>query len=513
MKKGIIKKSITLKLFIATVIFFIIFITAQIILQSVFFQSFYTNKKVNALKSNLQSLEKKYCDTFKSARDTIEVIKRFEEDNNAKVVALENNGLLSYITDSKEELKDSNKVRIIQLIIEQWTSNPEAFKRLQDEGKAITYIFNDSYYNFKHIVAVSPVIINNNVGKVLFAVSSLQPVDEAVKVMKEFFMYTYIVAIILILLLSIIYSKMISKPLVNLNKAAAKMAKLDFDEECQVKGEDEIGSLGHTLNFLSKNLKSALHSLQKNNIKLKEDIEKEKKMENMRKEFVASVSHELKTPISLIEGYAEGIKDNIADEEDREYYINVIISEAQNMGILVSDMLELSRLESGTQKINIKSFVMDDIIKDEVKKLNKINEDKNDESKVNIVLDIEKNVEVLGDKDKIRQVITNFLTNAIRHTKHEGHIYIVLKAQQNKVLIEIENEGEGIKEEEIEKVWDKFYKLDKSRKRSLGGTGLGLAIVKNILKLHNSDFGAKNTNRGVKFFFTLDINEDEIINN
>ncbi|MCD3217525.1 HAMP domain-containing protein [Clostridium botulinum C] len=503
MKKGIIRKSITLKLFISTAIFFIIFITAQLVLQSFFFQSFYTSKKVNTLKNNLEFLERKYRITFKNAEGSIAVIKKFEENNNAKVVVLENNGLLSYITDTKEELKDSNKIRIIKAIIEEWTSNPDAFKNLQEKGKTITYIFNDPYYNLKHIVAIDPVVINNNVGKVLFAVSSLQPVDEAVKVMKEFFIYTYIIAIILILVLSTIYSKMISKPLIKLNKTALKMAKLDFDEICEGNTEDEIGNLGNTLNFLSRNLKEALSSLQESNKKLKKDIEKEKELESMRKEFVASVSHELKTPISLIEGYAEGIKDDIMDEEDKEYYIDVIIDEARNMGVLVADMLELSRLESGTQKINIKPFIIDDIINNEVKKLNKINEDKNNEDKINILVDLQKEVVVLGDEDKIHQVITNFLTNAIKYTKPKGKIYITSKIYKDKLLVEVENEGENIKDEELTKIWDKFYKLDKSRNRSLGGTGLGLAIVKNILKLHNSEYGVCNTNRGVKFFFTL----------
>ncbi|EDS78693.1 membrane associated histidine kinase with hamp domain [Clostridium botulinum C str. Eklund] len=503
MKKSIMKKSITLKLFMTTVTFFILFITTQLLFQSLFFQSFYTNRKITRLKDNFKVFERKYIVNFGNSEATLVNIKKFEHDNNAKIVILESNGLLSYITDSKEQLKDTNKVSIIQSIIEQWTSNPEAFRKIQQQGKTITYIFNDNYYNLKHIVALTPVVINNHAGKVLFAVSSLQPVDEAVKVMKDFYIYTYIIAVILILILSLIYSKMISKPLVNLNNVALKMAKLDFNEKCETSREDEIGSLANTLNFLSNNLNSALSSLKESNSKLKKDIEREKELEIMRKEFVAAVSHELKTPISLIEGYAEGIKDNIFEEEDREYYINVIIDEAEKMGMLVTDMLELSRLESGTLKINIKNFYINDVINNVVKKLSKINEDKNSIDRINIICSLQNDLEVIGDELKIQQVITNFLTNAIRYTKPKDNVYVSTKLKNNKILIEVENDGEHIEEKEISKIWDKFYKLDKSRNRKLGGTGLGLAIVKNILELHSSEYGVINTKTGVKFYFTL----------
>ena len=143
------KKSITLKLFMTTVIFFVLFITTQLVFQSLFFQSFYTNRKITRLKDNFKVFEAKYIMNFRDSEATLYNIKKFERDNNAKIVILESNGLLSYITDSKEELKDTNKVSIIQSIIEQWTSNPEAFKKIQEQGKTITYIFNDKYYNLK----------------------------------------------------------------------------------------------------------------------------------------------------------------------------------------------------------------------------------------------------------------------------------------------------------------------------------------------------------------------------
>ncbi|KYH28256.1 MULTISPECIES: ATP-binding protein [Clostridium] len=497
------KKSIVLKLFVITVVFFTAFITIEMLFQSIFFQNFYIDRKTKNLKNNLENFEKSYVENIGNMEKNLSNIKDFEDDNNAKIVILESNGLLSYITDSQDKIKDSNRVSIIKKVVEEWTSNPRAFIDMQMKGETVTYIFNDPRYNIKNIVAIAPVSFNNIPVKVIFAVSSLQPVDEAVKVMKELYIYVYIAAVIIILILAFIYSKMIAKPLVELNNAALKMAKLDFTEKCEVTTEDEIGNLGKTLNFLAKNLSDALSSLKESNKQLRRDIEKEKELENMRKEFVAAVSHELKTPISLIEGYAEGIKDNIVQGEDRDYYLDVIIDEAKKMANMVSDMLELSKLESGNFKIEMNEFYLDMTINETIKRLEKIKGDKDTDRTFTIVSSVDKNLEVLGDEDRIEEVITNFLTNAIRHVKDKGNIYVRTLTKDDKIFVEIENEGEQIREEDMKKIWDRFYKIDKSRNRSLGGTGLGLSIVKHILQLHNSDFGVENTENGVKFYFSL----------
>lgn len=496
------KKNIAVKLFVITAIFFTIFISIQLLFQSVFFQNFYISRKTKNLKANTESFSREYVKNIGNMDNTLSNIKNFEENNNAKIVILESNGLLSYITDYKDEAKDTNRVKVIQGIIRQWTSDPKAFIDMQKKGETVTYIFNDKYYNIQNIVTIVPIVFNDIPAKVIFAVSSLQPVNEAASVMKEFYIYIYIAALFLILVLAFIYSKMISKPLVNLNKTASKMAQMDFSEKCHVDSEDEIGSLAKTLNFLSDNLSMSLNSLQESNEKLKEDIEKEKKLEVMRKEFVAAVSHELKTPISLIEGYAEGIKDNVVEEEDKDYYVDVIIDEAKKMGSLVAEMLELSKLESGSFKIETDTFLIDRTINETIKRLEGINRVSED-CKIKIEKSIDKDIRVIGDESKIEEVITNFLTNAIRHTEPGGNIYVSTSIREGEVLVEVENEGRNIPEDELDKIWDKFYKIDKSRNRNLGGTGLGLTIVKNLLELHHSNFGAVNTEKGVKFYFSL----------
>lgn len=490
-----IKKSITFKMFVITFIFFIFFISCILLFQSFFFQNFYISKKTSDFKSNFEKFQISY-NKSKNDNDIINYARDFEDNNNSKIAVLDKNGNLEFLTGSGNVVAESANVRIIKEVINNWALNPNSFTNIQNNGGSTTYTLTNRAYNIKNLVCV---LINKSTGEVLFAVTSLQPVNEAEAVMKEFYIYIYIAVIILILILSIIYSNMITKPLIKLNRNASKMANLDFSEEYVVSSEDEIGNLGKTLNFLSHNLNNAMNSLKKANIKLKEDIEKERELERMRKEFVGGVSHELKTPISLIEGYAEGIKDKVFEEEDRDYYIDVIIDEANKMGNLVSDMLDLSQLESGNFKLINDSFYLDKLVNSTVKKYYSIFNEKH----IEVNIELKNNLLVYGDKIRIEQVLTNFINNAIRHTGTKGKIAVIINEKDDKVYVYIKNSGINIPTEELPKIWNKFYKIDKSRNRSLGGTGLGLAIVKNILLLHNSDFGVENYEGGVAFYFSL----------
>lgn len=501
MKKNANKK-IVLKLFTITSLVFVIFITSILFFQSVFFQKFYTNKKMNTLENNLERFKTFYIGENSNTKIINEIIK-FEEDNNAKIVILDKFGEFKYITNYGKETTENYNLRIIKSILYEWTSNPSAYIKMKKSGKTLTYIFDNSEYNIKNIVCFTSINENDD-SEVIFAVSSLQPVNEAVKIIKEYYIYIYLAALVLILILSFIYSNMISKPLIKINRVATKMSKLDFSQKCEITSKDEIGNLANTLNFLSENLNSALESLNKSNTKLKKDIQKEKELEEIRKEFIANVSHELKTPISLIIGYAEAIKDGIPEEEERDYYLDVILDESNKMSNLVKDMLELSKLESNNISINMTKFSLNKLIEEIANKYNGIFLEK----KIILGMNLFDNLIVLGDRVKIEQVITNFLTNAIRYTKEEKHIWIETNIFKDKAYVRVINEGKNIHETDLEKIWDRFYKVDKAHNREKGGTGLGLAIVKNILLLHNSEFGVKNIENGVEFYFTLQISKE-----
>ena len=490
------KRGITFKFFIITSVFFIIFISGSLLFQSLYFNKFYIGKKMHSFEDNFRVLKDDYG---KDALNDRKKITNFEESNNSKIAILDTTtGNLSFVDENNGQKRSSNSINVIRQTIYKWLSDTPSNAAVQ-QGQTVTYIADNKEYNIKNIVCVSMITSSDNKKQVLFAVTSLQPVDEATSVLKEFYIYLFAGAIVLIVIMSTIYSRMITKPLVRLNRVADNMAQLDFSEQCIVESDDEIGRLAKTLNFLSQNLDYALRSLRESNDRLREDIEKEKRLEKMRKEFVAGVSHELKTPISLIEGYAEGIKDDIVQGEDREYYLDVIIDESHKMGNLVTDMLDLSQLESGNFKLKQTEFELDKLVVATSKKYLNLIQEKN----IKMEVRIKEGIKVFADKNRIEQVITNFLTNAIRYGSENGNIKVAMVNQGPNIVIEVENDGENIPEESKEKLWNKFYKIDKSRNRSLGGTGLGLAIVKNILMLHESEFGVTNTETGVKFYFSL----------
>ena len=290
------------------------------------------------------------------------------------------------------------------------------------------------------VVSVAGILYDEKKDETVYAFSSLQPVNEAVQVIKEFYLYFYIGALITILLLSFVYSNMIAKPLIKITKTASKMAKLDFTEKCEVKSEDEIGALATSLNLLSENLNESLTSLKDANTQLEKDIEKEKKLTEMRKDFVAAVSHELKTPITLIEGYTLALNDDVLEGEEKQYFIDVIMDESRKMNSLVSDMLDLSQLESGNFKLTKEEFILHELVKSVTKKFSSLLNEKHIKLELNFIEDIKVN----ADWNRIEQVITNYMTNAIRHTDEGGSITVTMINKEDTICVEVENSGNEI---------------------------------------------------------------------
>lgn len=489
------KGSIAKRLFIITAISFGIFILITLVAQTVFFEKFYINKKKSDMKNNL----KKFKTSYVGLKDTQEIgnlIFQYEENYNYRVLILDEAGRQKYIISTTNERADMSRGKSLFDLSHQ-INERNLIQDVYRAGKAKAYFAGGFKPGTTNIIGGLYIHEKN---EYLFISESLRPVNEASGVIKEFYTYFFVIAIILVIIMSLFYSNIITKPLLEINKSASKMAQLDFTERCVVRGEDEIGNLAGTLNFLSENLQLSLNSLKEANSKLQEDIDRERYIERMRKEFVASVSHELKTPINLIEGYAEGLKDNIFEDKDKEFYLDVIIDEAQKMGSLVYDMLDLSQLESGSFKLNKEEFSLKELIERTIKKLSGIINDKS----INLELNLADNIMVYGDWNRIEQVMINYITNAVRHTDIGGKITINMIEDNKLARVEVLNSGENIPEDEMDKIWDKFYKVDKSRNRSFGGTGMGLSIVKNIVLLHGGSYGAENTEGGVKFYFSIE---------
>ena len=297
------------------------------------------------------------------------------------------------------------------------------------------------------------------------------------------------------------FSQKITKPILELAELSQRMANLDFNAKYTSGGENEIGILGGNFNLMSKRLEETITELKRANNQLQKDIEQKEKIEDMRNEFLGNVSHELKTPIALIQGYAEGLRDGITeDPESMEFYCDVIIDEANKMNQMVKNLLTLNQLEFGDEDLEITRFNLVSLIRGVLASCEILLQQA--EAEVDCVT--EKEVYVWADEFKTEQVFRNYLTNAIHHVDNEKRIEIRVIPQGDTVRVTVFNSGKPIPEEDIAKLWDKFYKVDKAHTREYGGNGIGLSIVKAIMESFHQQYGVKNYDNGVEFWFELD---------
>ncbi len=410
------------------------------------------------------------------------------------VTQIEFTGIVSKLQlPSKADVRLANDLETLQAvqyfaeIIRDGTTSPQQ----------LSHFLLDSGENIKNSIFVKPIMEDGKIKEYAFAVASLQPVNEAMLVLKDYYVYALIIVFLVIILLSFYYSKIIVKPLIKMNRVTKKMANFDFSEKLPVTADDEIGGLSGSINTLSVNLKDRIDRLNVANTKLQQDIERERQLEKTRKEFISGVSHELKTPLSVIRSFAEGIKDGVS--KDTTYYTDVILEETENMNRLIVEMLELAKLESGTYKLDMTTFSIGELIQQVYTKLLFSMEEKH----LQVSIDVDSSIFVKANRSRIEQVVVNLLSNAIRYTPDGEKIQVSVIAMEDTVKVEIENTGNPIPEDSLEKIWDRFYRLDASRSRHTGGTGLGLSIVKNILDLHHAEYGVYNTTNSVVFYFNL----------
>ena len=298
-------------------------------------------------------------------------------------------------------------------------------------------------------------------------------------------------------------AKQITKPINKLSVLSEKMSQLDFDVRYEPGKHDmsEIEILGSSMNTLSERLKETVNELKLANDQLTKDIAEKTKIDEMRKEFIANVSHELKTPIALIQGYAEGLQEGMGeDKESRDYYCDVIVDEANKMNQMVKQLLTLSSLESGNDKPVMERFDLTELIRGVIGAAQILIQ----QNGITVEFAADQPVYVRADEFKIEQVVTNYLSNAIHHADGEKKIIIRIQEEENCVRTSVFNTGNPIPEEALPNLWTKFYKVDKARTRAYGGTGIGLSIVKAIMDAHGQSCGVLNWQNGVEFWFTTE---------
>ena len=331
--------------------------------------------------------------------------------------------------------------------------------------------------------------------------TAIESIRDSAAISNQFFIYVALTAMFFGSVLIWWLSRRISEPILELTDISRRMTELDFNAKFTSGSDNEIGVLGAHMNEMSENLEKTISELKTANNELHRDIEQKTQIDEMRKEFLSNVSHELKTPIALIQGYAEGLKECINDDaESRDFYCEVIMDEAQKMNTMVKNLLSLNQLEFGNDVVTMERFDIVALIR------NVLNSSKilMDQKEIHLIFKEEEPVYVWADEFKIEEVVTNYISNAIHHCEFDKVIEVKIQREDSLVRVSVFNTGQPIPEEDLDKVWIKFFKVDKARTREYGGSGIGLSIVKAIMDSLHRECGVRNYDNGVEFWFELD---------
>ena len=484
-------KSIQVRLFLSLCVVVFLIIMFLIIVNSFILESFYLYSKINSLEGVFEQLNS-YVSKAYNIADFQEVLEKISINNNFDIVIKTSDNLTVYSTNKdyigvlKEfgKLAPFNKKDYYIEKNEQYT-----IKSVQDTGTGINYILLSGTLENGHLIYIR---------------MPIPSIRESVKISNRF-LYTIAIFVIIIGGVVVSYiSKRFTKPIKELNNIASKMSNLDFSHKYTENNQgDEIDELGKSINSMSTKLETTITQLKMTNRELEKDIEQKSKLEQMRSTFISDVSHELKTPIALIQGYSEGLLENVnTDEESRKFYAEVILDESNKMDKLVKQLLELMKLENEMRTFDNKQFNIVELEKEIIRKTSVMIEEK----QVDIKFNADEIVNVIADSFYIEQVITNYLTNAIKHvTEVNGEKYISIENEiiENIVRVRVFNTGKQIDEEDLDRVWKRFYKGDESRNREDGSTGIGLSLVRAIMNNYGNDFGVVNKENGVEFYFEL----------
>lgn len=491
-------KSVKAKLFLALSFSILIIIIFLIMVNSFALEKFYLYSKQNTLKSVYLQINEYYNNPNKYGNIETE-LEKISIKNNFEILIKDNNNVNIYISN-RNFLSGLNMENILDKLNintgkELETTNKFSLKTQKDLRNGMSYIILSGRLDNGYLLYVRIPIIS---------------IQDSVKISNNFLWLIAGIAILLAAIMVSIISNKFTEPIEQLENIAKRMSNLDFSKKYKITdADDEINNLGKSINIMSEKLENTIKQLRNTNIELEKDIEEKSKIDEMRRSFISDVSHELKTPIALIQGYSEGLIENVnSDEENRRFYAEVILDETNKMDKLVKQLLELMKLEYGKRNFNNKDFNIVELEKEVIRKSKVMLEEKN----INIEFNTDEEINVYADDFYIEQVLTNYITNAIKNIKEiEGNKLIKItndiKINDNKVQIKIFNTGNNIKEEDINRIWNRFFKVDESRNRDDGGSGIGLSLVKAIMNNYENDYGVINKDDGVEFYFELNLSQ------
>ena len=485
MKRSIKKQfSLTFSLVFITVILLLIFGNLFLL------KSFYLIAKQRALLEAYREIDLATEGKTLESQDFLLSLRQICEKNNLSVIILNENENIMVSYQGNDLIL---KKRLLEYFMERTHTGSKILSQKEDYTMQLT---KDPVTGYEYLEMIGKF----SSGELFMLRSSVEGINNNVYISNLFLIMLALIGMMAGSITIQIVMGRIVKPILQLTDISEKITQLDFDAKYQGHGEDELDRLGQNINKMSEKLESTICELKEANANLLSDIEKKEQQEQIQREFVANASHELKTPIALIQGYAEGLKEGIIDDkESREYYCDVIVDEASKMNVLVKNLMSLNELELGQKTVNIERFNISEMISNQIQTMSLLANNQG------ITIEYEPcDFYVYSDEFKVEEAFRNYLSNAVNHAGGEEKRIVIDTRPEGEVLkISVFNTGEQIPEESMPRLWDKFYKVDKARTREYGGSGVGLSIVKATMELLGQEYGCENRENGVMFYFCL----------
>lgn len=500
------RRSIRFKFFVAISAVTLVFIGVLLILNLFFYEDYYMLMRRGELRDAYQGIRNSYSGDIE---EMMTVLDSYESQTAIRMAVVCSDGTVLYTSfNTRSDEGNADTQNPFQLpdfdLLDQ---QRRGYTILQSIAQNVSWNTLDSHsYQFLNVTLWDndqylclAGVLDNQADKCLFAYMPYAYIEQNSSLNLVFLVIAGGCALLICLIFAYGVSRWFSRPLIAMAGLADRMSELDFSTKYQGRSTDEIGQLGQSLNRLSAYLEQTIRELRQSNEQLAQEIKEKERIDNMRQEFIVNVSHELKTPIALIQGYAEGLTAGVADDpEDRKYYCDTIADEADHMNKLVMQLLNLSRLELGAEQTYSEDIDLHELCAEAVRKTAVLCESRG--------LTVEYDdtcITVRTDGDLLDQVLMNYLSNAIRYTVDGGKIKISVKQTGDCVRLTVFNEGDGLPEEELPKIWEKFYRTDRARTREAGGTGIGLSLVRAIADTLHGSCGVENVEGGIVFWFEL----------
>ncbi len=458
------------------------------VINSLFLEKYYSSKKVNTLKNAYTAVNQVIGS---DSEKMVEELNRLCTVSNIAICVIDTEAEAMYVSKNGGRELEASLYRHIFGMSDEVADEIEANEKYsieQTKGRD-----GDFLTLFGTVGAAGASVIMR---------TPLESIRESAGIANEFYAYVGIACGLIGALAFWLAAGRISKPIKTLSNISEQMVHLNFDAKYDGRAKNEIGLLGANINKLSSALETTIGELKTANNELQKDIEKKEQIDEMRKEFLSNVSHELKTPIALIQGYAEGLQE-LDDEESKAYYCEVIVDEAAKMNRLVQKLLTLNQLEFGNEVVTLERFDLSGLLNNYIQSAKLLAKQQD----ITVEMKEYDSLYVWGDELKTEEVITNYFSNAVNYCAGEKKIVIKLETSDTKARVSVYNTGERIPEEALPHLWEKFYKVDKARTREYGGSGVGLSIVKAIQDSLNQAYGVENCADGVMFWFELDLCE------